>query len=138
MPAGRPTLYRPEYCELAVELGAQGKSLAQIGAACGVARITLREWCERHEEFAAAIARAKDLSMCWWEEQAHIGMWESPEGARLNPQLWSRSMAARFPDDYRESKKTELTGPGGGPIQSQQIVITTGVPAAAISIDDLV
>ena len=76
--------------------------------------------------------------MCWWEEQAHIGMWESPEGARLNPQLWSRSMAARFPDDYRESKKTELTGANGGPIQSQQIVIATGVPDATIDINDLV
>jgi hypothetical protein len=128
MPGGRPTDYRPEYCALAVELGAKGKSLAQIGAACGVARITLRQWADKHPEFAAAIARARDLALAWWEEQAHLGMWESPEGARLNPQLWSRSMAARFPDDYRESKKTELTGADGGPIKTQAVVIATGVP----------
>lgn len=137
MPGGRPTLYKPEYCELAVELGAQGKSLAQIGAACGVARVTLWEWAEAHPEFAKAIARARDLALAWWEEQAHIGMWESPEGARLNPQLWSRSMAARFPDDYRESKKTELTGADGGPLKTQ-VVISTGVPAAEIAAEDLV
>jgi transposase-like protein len=134
MPMGRPTDYRPEFCEQAVELGAQGKSYAQIGAAFGVARKTLYEWAERYPEFRDALARARDLSLSWWEEQAHTGMWESPEGLRLNPQLWSRSMAARFPDDYRESKKTEITGANGGPIQQAQVIITTGVPA---DFDDL-
>lgn len=129
MPGGRPTLYKPEFCDVAVEMGTQGKSLAQIAAACGVARITLWEWVDKHPEFAGAIARARDLALSWWEEQAHVGMWESPEGARLNPQLWSRSMAARFPDDYRESKKLEHTGANGGPVKSM-VVIATGVPDA--------
>ena len=129
MPGGRPTLYKPEFCDVAVEMGAQGKSLAQIAAACGVARITLWEWVDKHPEFAGAIARARDLALSWWEEQAHVGMWESPEGARLNPQLWSRSMAARFPDAYRESKKLEHTGANGGPVKSM-VVIATGVPDA--------
>jgi hypothetical protein len=137
MPGGRPTDYRPEYCELAVELGAQGKSLAQIGAAMGVARVTLWEWAAKHPEFAKAIARARDLALAWWEEQAHLGMWESPEGARLNPQLWSRSMAARFPDDYRESKKTEITGADGGPLKTQ-IVVSTGVPQVLPEAHELV
>jgi hypothetical protein len=132
---GRPSTYRPEYCAVAEELGAQGKSLAQIGAACGVARVTLWEWADQNPEFAKAIARARDLALAWWEEQAHLGMWETPEGARLNPQLWSRSMAARFPDDYRESKKTELTGANGGPLQTQSVIISTGVPSD--SFDDL-
>lgn len=128
----RPTDYRPEFCALAIELGAQGKSYAQIAAACGVARKTIYEWADRYPEFSDAIARARDLALAWWEEQAHIGMWESPEGARLNPQLWSRSMAARFPDDYRESKKLEHTGANGGPVQTQ-VVIATGVPTDDLS-----
>lgn len=112
---------------MAIELGSQGKSLAQIAAACGVSRKTVYEWMRAHPSFGDAIAHARDLSLAWWEEQAHIGMWETPEGARLNPQLWSRSMAARFPDDYRESKKLEHAGPNGGPVQTQ-VIITTGVP----------
>ena len=32
--------------------------------------------------------------------------------------VWSRSMAARFPDDWREVKGTELTGKDGAPIQT--------------------
>jgi hypothetical protein len=124
---GRPESYRPEFCELAIELGKLGKSYAQIGAAVGVARITLYEWMDRHPEFADAMKRARDLALAWWEDQAAAGIWEDREGARLNAQVWSRSMAARFPDDYREARKTELVGANGGPVQAQ-IVVQTGVP----------
>ena len=113
----RPTLYRSEYCEQAEELGAQGKSLAQIGAAFGVARVTLHAWADSYPEFAKSLARARDLALAWWEDAGQTGMWQSPEGEKLNPQLWSRSMAARFPDDYRESNKVELTGKDGGALQ---------------------
>ena len=124
---GRPTTYRPEYCDLVLEMGAQGKSYAQMGAAIGVARKTIYEWADKYPEFGDAIARARELALAWWEDQGQQGMWDTPNGVRLNPQLWSRSMAARFPDDYRESKKTEITGAGGGALQTQ-VIITTGVP----------
>ena len=110
---------------MVVELGKQGKSLAQMAAVLEVDRASIWRWCDEHEEFCDAIARAKDYAMAWWEEQGQNGMWETPEGARLNPQLWSRSMAARFPDDYREQKRLEHTGEGGGAIA---VTIATGVP----------
>lgn len=87
--------------------------------------MAIDEWCKAHEEFGDAIAHARDLAMAWWEDAGQSGMWQSPEGVRLNPQLWSRSMSARFPDDY--SERREITGKGGGAIQSQ-VVIATGVP----------
>ena len=123
----RPTKYDPAHCATVVELGALGKSKAQMAAALGCSRMSIDEWCTQHKEFSDAIARARDLAMAWWEDQGQLGMWQSPEGEKLNPQLWSRSMAARFPDDYRESNKVELTGKNGGPMQSQ-ITIATGVP----------
>lgn len=123
----RPTKYDPSHCDKVVELGALGKSKAQMAAALGCSRMSIDEWCKEHPEFSDAIARARDLAMAWWEDQGQLGMWQSPEGEKLNPQLWSRSMAARFPDDYRENNKVELTGKGGGPVQTQ-VVITTGVP----------
>lgn len=124
---GRPTDYRPEFCEKAIELGTEGKSYAQMAAVFGVARKTIYEWAKVHPEFSDAIACARDLALAWWEDQAQSGLWETPEGQRLNPQLWSRSMAARFPDDYREKQGVELTGANGGPVQST-VVIATGVP----------
>lgn len=128
---GRPTKYKPEFCDTVVELGALGKSKAQMAAAMGCSRMSIDEWCKEHKEFSDAIARARDLAMAWWEDQGQLGMWQSPEGERLNPQLWSRSMSARFPDDYRENNKVELTGANGGPVQTQ-VLIATGVP----SVDD--
>ena len=123
----RPTKYDPAFCATVVELGALGKSKAQMAAALGCSRMSIDEWCKEHKEFSDAIARARDLAMAWWEDQGQMGMWQSPEGEKLNPQLWSRSMAARFPDDYRENNKVELTGANGGPVQTQ-VVIATGVP----------
>ena len=59
------------------------------------------------------MARARDLALAWWEDAGQTGMWQSPEGVKLNPQLWSRSMAARFPDDYRENSKIDLSNTDG-------------------------
>jgi hypothetical protein len=131
---GRPTKYDPAYCVTVVELGALGKSKAQMAAALGCDRASIDRWCNEHEEFCSAIARARDLAMAWWEDQGQLGMWQSPEGEKLNPQLWSRSMAARFPDDYRENNKVELTGKNGGPLQTQ-VLIATGVPVVGDNTD---
>lgn len=113
MPGGRPTDYLPEYCEQVIELGRQGKSKAQIAAALDVARMTLDNWAAVHPEFLDAITRARDLSMAWWEDKGQGGL----DTSGFNASLWSRSMAARFPDDYTERQKRELTGKDGGPVQ---------------------
>ena len=99
---GRPSTYDPKHIPRVIELGAQGCSLAQIASDFGVVRATLHEWAGRHPEFLEAITRARDLSMTWWETEGKRGMWAGKTGKVLNAQLWSRSMSARFPDDYRE------------------------------------
>ena len=35
----------------------------------------------------------------------------------FNASIWSRSMAARFPKDWRENKNVELAGKDGGAIE---------------------
>ena len=62
------------------------------------------------------LEEAKMHEQAWWEEQAAAYMVENKESDRLNPSLWSRSMAARFPKKYRESTKTEITGAEGAPL----------------------
>lgn len=56
---------------------------------------------------------ARDLAQACWEDLGQDGM--SKPG--FNASIWSRSMAARFSEDWREVKATELSGPGGKPIQ---------------------
>ncbi len=110
---GRPTDYKPALCEQVIKLGALGKSKTQIAARLGVVRQTLENWQAVHAEFLDAMTRAGELAMAWWEEQGQDGVWA---GSQFNSSAWSRSMAARFPDHYREVSRHELSGPGGRPM----------------------
>lgn len=113
-PGGRPSLYRPEYCERVLEFGREGMSVVEMAAEIGVARSTLEEaWPAAHEEFSEAFARARELSQAWWERQGRVGL----TAERFNAQVYSRSMAARFPKDWRESKEQRVTGADGGAVQ---------------------
>jgi hypothetical protein len=115
-PVGRPSLYDPAYCEKIVEFGRIGKSVEQIAAILNVSLRTMYIWRDAHEEFLHALDDAKTYEQAWWEEQAQSYMVENKESDRLNPSLWSRSMAARFPKKYRESTKQEITGADGAPL----------------------
>jgi transposase-like protein len=115
-PVGRPSTYDPAYCDKVVELGRIGKSIEQICYQLQTPVRTLYEWRDKHPEFSQALEDAKGYEQAWWEEQAQAYMVENKESDRLNPSLWSRSMAARFPKKYRESTKQEITGADGAPL----------------------
>lgn len=117
MPAGRPTDYKPEYCELVIKMGRQGKSKAQIAATIGVTRVTMWGWAQKNEEFFNALALSEDLALQWWEDIAQDHLKQTKDGVTLNTSLWSRSMAARFPKDYTDRTKHEVTGKDEGPLQ---------------------
>lgn len=117
MSAGRPTDYKPEYCEQVIEWGKQGKSWTWIAAELGVIRQTLYNWKDEHPEFLDALTRARELSQQWWEDAGQNGM----EKAGFSASVWSRSMAARFPEDWREIKGSEISAPGGKPLQIERI-----------------
>jgi len=116
MPAGRPTEYDPAFCAIVIESGRVGKSVVGMACDLGVVKQTMLNWATKYPEFMDAITEAKQLSQDWWEEQGRVHLVESPMGNRINPGLYSRSMAARFPDDWREKTSTELSGPNGSPI----------------------
>lgn len=117
METGRPSDYDPAYCEQVLEWGAEGKSKAWMAAKLGVVRQTLDNWCEQHPAFLDAITRSRDLAQAWWEDVGQDNIVSKPGGGSLNAGVYSRSMAARFPDDWREKSETALTGANGGPVQ---------------------
>lgn len=100
---GRPSKYKPEYCEAVEAWGKEGLSITEMAAELNVTRQTLYIWADQHPEFFDAFTRAKEFSLSWWERQARIGLYNK-DGVSLNASLWSRSMAARFPADYTERK----------------------------------
>jgi hypothetical protein len=102
----RPTEYKQEYCETIIEAGKQGKSIAWMASELEVNKDTIYEWARVHPEFSVALACARAHSQRWWEDAGQAGMDKPGFGASV----WSRSMAARFPEDWRENKGVELSG----------------------------
>ena len=122
MPAGRPTDYDPEYCDLVIKLASQGKSKAQMAATIGTTRQTMWSWMQQYPEFLDAINHAEELCQQWWEDMGQTYLINKREGDTLNTGLWSRSMAARFPKDYTDRTKHEVTGKDEGPIQVDHVI----------------
>ena len=63
---GRPTKYKPEYCELMVERGKQGKHMVQIASEIGVHIDTIHEWCDKHPPFSEAKKLSKQHCEAFW------------------------------------------------------------------------
>ena len=108
MPAGRPTDYKPALCDRVLELGAEGKTLAEIAADLDVARSTLNDWRAKHEEFAYAINRALEKAQAWWENNGRIATFGGFDG--FNATSYIFQMKNRFRDDWRDKIEQEHSG----------------------------
>lgn len=111
MPGGRPSLYKPEYCETVIQLGKEGKSLAQMCSHFEISRQTIDNWAADHPEFLEALTRAKTEMQAVLEALAFDGL----KNREFNANLWKTTMQARFREEYTERK--EVSGPDGGPVQ---------------------
>lgn len=121
-----PSKYRPEFCEQIVEMGREGFSFAEMSAGLGATRDTLKNWADQHEDFFVALKQARELSQAWWESQGRTHLINEPQGPTINASLYSRSMAARFPDDWRENTKVEHTGKDGGALVIERVIVDPG------------
>ena len=107
---GRPTLYKPEYCQDVIEWGKQGKSLAWMAATLDVSRECIYEWMRVHPDFSDSMTRARLHSQKWWEDFGQDNLIMPHQSGTFNGTVWQKNMAARFADDWRE--KTETTHAG--------------------------
>ena len=112
-PVGRPTKYKPEYCEQIIQLGKEGKSIAQMASFFDVDKASIFRWAEESDDFRTALARARVHSQNWWEDKAQQNL----ASRDFNAQLWLKSVASRFRDDYTERTQTEITGKDGGAVK---------------------
>ena len=121
MPAGRPSKYKPEFCEKIIEVAQRGGSITRMAIeGCGVEKATMYDWAEAHPEFSNALTRAREISQLWWEKKAE----ENVDNPKFNAALWKMNVASRFREEYGETKKSlEISGPNGGPIETKATVI---------------
>lgn len=110
-PRGRPSDYDPAMCQTVLELGAAGKSKAQIAKELGVSRVTMTAWEGKHPEFLNAVKEAQDLALAWWEEKGQDSTFDNSKG--FNATAFIFQMKNRFRDDYRDTQAHEHTGKDG-------------------------
>lgn len=119
LPLGRPSSYKPEYCDDVIEMAKQGEGWAAYASKFEVDRATLYKWADIYPEFRTALNRAKVEEQLWWESEGR----NSLKADRFNALVWKTTVQARFRDDYTEKKITEISGLDGAPIQMQSQVI---------------
>lgn len=108
-PIGRPTTYKPEYCEQLMEHMRHGKSFESFSVKVGTHRQRLYEWAKKHPDFEDAMKRGAELAHDFFEE---IGLTHVHEG----PGTWSQTyfifmMKSRFKyrDDWAEKEEEKKT-----------------------------
>lgn len=116
---GRPSSYRPEYCERIVELMKEGRSLEGCASLLGVHPDSLYEWQKVHTEFSEAIRAGRAAATTFWEDR----LIDVAKGATGNAQaiqwaLRNRSRAAS--GWHHDAQRLEHSGPEGGPMQIEQ------------------
>jgi hypothetical protein len=84
-----------------------------LAADLEVDKASLYDWAAAHEEFSTALRAAKTYEQAWFEREARSNM----KNRDFNANLWYRSAASRFREDYTERKETQLTGANGGAVQ---------------------
>lgn len=66
---GRPTLYKPQFCDEVIALGKLGYCCYRIAKAFGVSRRTLYDWTKQHPEWKIAFQLARDYTKAWLSEK---------------------------------------------------------------------
>ena len=106
MPAGAPTLYKPEYCGLLAEHLKSGLSFTSFAGVIFVNPDTLYEWCKVHKEFSETKKTYTAASMLFWEKMGRSGA--AGQIVNFNSGAWIFNMKNRF----RWADKQEITHDG--------------------------
>ena len=132
-------------------LAASGGSVTRACEAVDVARLTAYRWRDADPEFAKAWDEAKAAGLDALEDEALRRAFEGYDKPVVHQGVitdtvreYSDTLAIFLlkggkPSKYRDNVRQEITGPNGGPVQTQ-VIITTGVPQAGtpVDINDLV
>lgn len=103
MTAGRPTKYKPEYCEQLIEHMANGFSFEAFAGVVGTSNKTLYSWAEKNEQFLHAKEEGFAKSRAFWEQ---IGINQAKHGEG-NATAFVFNMKNRFPKEWRDKQEIQ-------------------------------
>lgn len=99
--AGRPTDYKPEYCDMIIEAMAEGVSLTGFAGIIGVSRESVYHWMSLHREFSDAASRARAARVLWWERK----LMRSRKGAETTASIFALRNAD--PTEWRDVRNVQ-------------------------------
>lgn len=108
MPAGRPSKYTPEMCDIAIKEMSEGASKTEVCAELGISYETFLDWqdlkSDRYKkEFSEAVKKGEQLSEAWWLSKGRKNL----ENKEFNSTLWYMNMKNRHGwSDKQEHKHT--------------------------------
>lgn len=128
--AGRPSDYSEELAERICLALIDGLSLAKICAEDDMPhRSTVLRWLERHPEFAARYARARESQADFMDDMildvANASTPETAAADRVKIGAYQWRAAKLKPKKYGDRVLAEHTGPNGGPIQTVDLTNAT-------------
>jgi hypothetical protein len=98
---GRPSEYKPEYCQAVIDKMEQGLSLAAFAGSIKVARDTVYAWMHEHSEFSDAVARARSTRVLWLERK----LLASRKGAETTAAIFALRNAD--PSEWRDVRNVQ-------------------------------
>ncbi len=121
MAGGRPTIYKPEFCDLLIDHMEKGFSYESFAGLIGVSKQTIYDWEKANQEFLDSKKIGVEKSRLFWETQGIEGIYtteifeQDENGSRstkkaLNSSVWIFNMKNRFKDEWRDKQEAELSG----------------------------
>ena len=105
---GRPTTYKPEYCERLIEHMSEGLSFESFCGVVECAKDTLYNWARANPEFARAKEIAFEKCRLFWERVGISGA--TGANKDFNATSWIFNMKNRFYDEWRDKQEVEQSG----------------------------
>jgi len=98
---GRPSEYRPEYCQMVIEDMRAGYSVTAFAGKIGVARDTIYEWIKCHPDFSDAVNRADPGRQRAWERK----LIHAEKGGEVASAIFGLKNVA--PQDWKEVREVK-------------------------------
>jgi transposase-like protein len=89
---GRPTLFKEEYCERAIELLKEGASVEELCLEFNISNSTIYLWMDQHPCFMDSLKKGREFSKAWWMKKGRTEL----ENGKFSSTLWYMNMKNRF------------------------------------------
>lgn len=109
MDCGRPSKYKEEFVQIAIDYLGQGKSVTQLATHLRVHKDTVYQWAKDHKTFSDALKIGKQDSQAVWEEKLESMMFSKEVNAPL--------VKLYFANRFGWHDKQEVSGNKDAPLQ---------------------